>query len=136
MKRIKQHLDEWSLFQQVVTVLLTICTILLAAYVGLAWFYLSAMTRDVAVLGANQAETGRTFMIIKDAQDALGSDLSSTLNAIRKELSILDKRHPNLRRLFPHRRDLPMQVDFEFALLRQADIWPRRPLFFPRPRPH
>ena len=45
------------------------------------------MTRDVAVLGANQAETGRTFMIIKDAQDALGSDLSSTLNAIRKEFS-------------------------------------------------
>jgi hypothetical protein len=45
---------------------------LLAAYVGLAWFYLAAMSRDVAVLGANQAEAGRIFMIIRDAQDALG----------------------------------------------------------------
>ena len=92
MKGIKQHLGEWSLFQQVVTVLLTACTILLAVYVGLALFYLSAMTRDIAVLSANQAETGRTFMIIRDAQDALGADLSATLNAIRKELSLLNEK--------------------------------------------
>ena len=92
MKSIKQHLGEWSLFQQVVTVLLTACTILLATYVGLAWFYLSAMTRDIAVQGANQAEAGRTFMVIREAQDALGADLSSTLNAIRKELSLLNEK--------------------------------------------
>jgi Tfp pilus assembly protein PilO len=104
MKRIKQQLDEWSLFQQVVTVLLTTCTILLAAYVGLAWFYLSAMTRDVAVLGANQAEAGRTFMIIRDAQDALGSDLSSTLNAIRKELSLLNEKASKSEEVIPPSR--------------------------------
>ena len=92
MKGIKQQLDEWSLFQQIVTVLLAACTILLGAYVGLAWFYLSAMTRDIAVLGANQAEAGRTFMVIREAQDALGADLSSTLNAIRKELSLLNEK--------------------------------------------
>ena len=104
MKRIKQHLDEWSLFQKAVTVLLTISTILLAAYVGLAWFYLSAMTRDVAVLSANQAEAGRTFMIIRDAQDALGSDLSSTLNAIRKELSLLNEKASKSEEVIPPSR--------------------------------
>jgi Tfp pilus assembly protein PilO len=104
MKRIKQQLDDWSLFQQVVTVLLTTCTILLAAYVGLAWFYLSAMMRDVAVLGANQAEAGRTFMIIRDAQDALGSDLSSTLNAIRKELSLLNEKASKAEDVIPPSR--------------------------------
>ena len=101
MKGIKQQLDEWSLFQQIVTVLLTACTILLAAYVGLAWFYLSAMTRDIAVQGANQAEAGRTFMIIREAQDALGADLSSTLNAIRKELSLLNEKASKSEEVIP-----------------------------------
>ena len=101
MKGIKQQLDEWSLFQQIVTVLLTACTILLAAYVGLAWFYLSAMTWDIAVQGANQAEAGRTFMIIREAQDALGADLSSTLNAIRKELSLLNEKASKSEEVIP-----------------------------------
>jgi Tfp pilus assembly protein PilO len=101
MKGIKQHLHEWSLFQQIVIVLLTACTILLAAYVGLAWFYLSAMTRDTAVLAANQAEAGRTFMIIREAQDALGADLSSTLNAIRKELSLLNEKASKAEEVIP-----------------------------------
>ena len=101
MKGIKQQLDEWSLFQQIVTVLLAACTILLAAYVGLAWFYLSAMTRDIAVLGANQAEAGRTFMVIREAQDALGADLSSTLNAIRKELSLLNEKASKSEEVIP-----------------------------------
>ena len=101
MKGIKQYLHEWSLFQQIVAVLLTVCTILLAAYVGLAWFYFSTMTRDVAVLGANQAEAGRTFMVIREAQDALGADLSSTLNAIRKELSLLNEKASKSEEVIP-----------------------------------
>ena len=105
MKGIKQHLHEWSLFQQIVTVLLTACTILLATYVGLAWFYLSAITRDIAVLAANQAEAGRTFMIIRDAQDALGADLSSTLNAIRKELSLLNEKASKSEEVIPPSKD-------------------------------
>ena len=101
MKGIKQYLHEWSLFQQIVAVLLTVCTMLLAAYVGLAWFYFSTMTRDIAVLAANQAEAGRTFMIIREAQDALGADLSSTLNAIRKELSLLNEKASKSEEVIP-----------------------------------
>ena len=73
MKAIKQYLHEWSLFQQIVAVLLTVCTILLAAYVGLAWFYFSTMTRDIAVLAANQAEAGRTFHDYQGGAGCLGS---------------------------------------------------------------
>ena len=50
--------------------LLTTCVILLAVYAALAWFYLSALRGDAAVLTSIQAETGRAFLGIKEQQAA------------------------------------------------------------------
>ena len=95
--RTREHLKEWNLFQRAVTLLLAACVILLTAYAALAWFYLSALSRDIAVLSSNQAETGRAFLSIKQQQaasilDAMRGDLSSNLNAIRQELRSLDEK--------------------------------------------
>jgi hypothetical protein len=72
---------------------------LLAAYTALTWFYLAAIRWDMAVLTSNQAETGRAFLAIKEQQaasnmrlDALRGELSSDLNAIRKELQALNEK--------------------------------------------
>jgi Tfp pilus assembly protein PilO len=99
MRRIKEHLGGWNLFQRAVTLLLTACVILLAAYAALVWFYLSAMSRDMAVLTSNQAETGRAFLAIKEQQaasnmrlDAMRGELNSNLNAIREELQALNEK--------------------------------------------
>jgi hypothetical protein len=40
-------------------------------------------------------------MIIREAQDALGADLSSTLNAIRKELSLLNEKASKSEEVIP-----------------------------------
>lgn len=99
MRHVKEHLGSFNLFQRAMTLLLTVCVILLAGYAALTWFYLSAMRRDMAVLISNQAAIERSLLAIQEQQvasnarmDTLRGELSSNLNAIREELQSLNEK--------------------------------------------
>ena len=77
-------------FQRAVTLLLTVCVMLFLSC--LWWFYLSATSRDIAILTSNQAETGQAFLALKQQQDAMRGELDMNLNAIGQELRPLNEK--------------------------------------------
>ena len=94
-----KKIEGWGLFERAVTLLLAACVTLLAAQAVLTWFYVSAISRDLNVVTANQAETARAFLAVKQQQaasnpslDAVRAELSSNLKAIRDELDALNEK--------------------------------------------
>jgi hypothetical protein len=60
-----KKIEGWGPFERAVTLLLAACVTLLAAQAVLTWFYVSAISRDLNVVTANQAETARAFLAVK-----------------------------------------------------------------------
>jgi hypothetical protein len=88
----------WGLFERVVTLLLAARVTVLAVQAALVWFYVSAVTQDIHVVMANQAETMRASVAEKTQQpanaglDAVIDELHSNLGAIRDELHALNEK--------------------------------------------
>lgn len=80
----------WGLFEWMVTLLLTTCTVLLGACALLTWLYLSAVSGDInsSVVAKNQIETGAALLAFKEQQ--VLSNLK--LDAIKDELHALNEK--------------------------------------------
>ena len=94
-----KKIEGWGLFERAVTLLLAACVTLLAAQAVVTWFYVSAISRDLNAVTANQAEMARAFLAVKQQQaasnpslDAVRAELSSNLKAIRDELHALNEK--------------------------------------------
>jgi hypothetical protein len=78
--------------------LLAGCATVLAGQAALIWFYVSAITQDIHILTANQAETMRALLAVKTQQPASNATLDTVLHelqnlsAIREELHALNEK--------------------------------------------
>jgi hypothetical protein len=93
------HTEEtrrWGLYERLVVLLLAGCVTVLAGQAALVWFYVSAITQDIQILTANQAETTRALLAVKTQQpatlDTVLHELQSNLSAIREELHALNEK--------------------------------------------
>jgi hypothetical protein len=88
----------WGLFERLVVLLLAGCATVLAGQAALIWFYVSAITLDIHILTANQAEAMRALLAVKTQQseparlDTVLHELQSNLSAIREELHALNEK--------------------------------------------
>src|SRR4029078_8371025 len=87
-----------GLFERLVALLLAGCATVLAGQAALIWFYVSAITQDIHILTANQAEAMRALLAVKTQQseparlDTVLHELQSNLSAIREELHALNEK--------------------------------------------
>jgi Tfp pilus assembly protein PilO len=80
---------KWGLFERLVVLLLAGCATVLAGQAALILFYVSAITQDIHISTANQAETMRALLAVKTQQPASNASLDTVLHELQSNLSAI-----------------------------------------------